>query len=249
MPGHSSGWGRRRKNIPLTWFYFHDFYAGRVINPQHNKVEEVPSGSEPAASVLKTSPPAKGPGHKEQMQQQVRQTKDRMKLQQESLAHKRKSMGLRREGKIEEAEAEYELAKNLEKQMEDLDPMHGKEDLGDVAGVEDLLDPQLLAALKGLGFKEGELAGVSEPKRMVKPPGQSPISDVPLSSRGAIGGSSVPSLKGKAGAEDEKQRLEERIRGDKLRAVELKRAGKTAEALEMLRGAKRLEKQLLTLTS
>jgi predicted RNA polymerase sigma factor len=93
----------------------------------HAKVAEVSSTSTAVASsrpeppvAVKTSPQAaKSPGHKEEMQKQVRQTKDRMKLQQESLAHKRKAMGLRREGKADEADAEYELAKALEKQMEE----------------------------------------------------------------------------------------------------------------------------------
>jgi hypothetical protein len=40
-----------------------------------------------SASKTKNSLPIKGPTYKEQMQQQVRQGKDRMKLQQESLGH------------------------------------------------------------------------------------------------------------------------------------------------------------------
>ena len=216
----------------------------------HAKVDEVlstsavvtPSRREPPIAV-KTSPQAsKSPGHKEEMQKQVRQTKDRMKLQQESLAHKRKAMGLRREGKVDEADAEYELAKALEKQMEDLDPMHGKEDLGDVAGVDDLLDPQLLAALKGVGFKEGELAGASTaPKGPVKPP-----TGVTLHPRADVGSSSRSSL---GAIEAEKKQLEEQIRAQKVQAVQLKRAGKQGEALDKLRGAKQLEKRLLALRS
>jgi hypothetical protein len=41
--------------------------------------------------------------------------------------------------------------------MEDLDPTHVHHDAGDVDGVEDLLDSQLLVALKGLGITRGEL--------------------------------------------------------------------------------------------
>jgi len=179
------------------------------------------------------------------MQKQVRQTKDRMKLQQESLAHKRKAMGLRRQGKVEEADAEYELAKELEKQMEDLDPMHGKEDLGDVAGVEDLLDPQLLAALKGVGFKEGDLkTPVNAPTGVT---GQPRSSDVSSSSRSSTVAPSKPA--GTGALEAEKKQLEEQIRAQKIQAVQLKRAGKPGEALEKLRGAKQLEKRLLALTS
>jgi hypothetical protein len=36
-----------------------------------------------------------------------------MKLQQESLGHKRKALALRREGKTNEADAEFELVKSL----------------------------------------------------------------------------------------------------------------------------------------
>ncbi|KAG0578852.1 hypothetical protein KC19_4G054500 [Ceratodon purpureus] len=225
--------------------------AGRGnVASAHAKVEEVsststavtPSRPEPPIAV-KTSPQAaKSPGHKEEMQKQVRQTKDRMKLQQESLAHKRKAMGLRREGKVDEADAEYELAKALEKQMEDLDPMHGKEDLGDVAGVDDLLDPQLLAALKGVGFGDGDLAGASTaPKGPTKAP-----TGVPGQPRSDVGSSSRSSL---GALEAEKKQLEEQIRAQKLQAVQLKRAGKQAEALDKLRGAKQLEKRLLALAS
>lgn len=40
--------------------------------------------------------------------------RDRFKLQQESLSHKRLALKLRREGRIEESEAEFQLAKALE---------------------------------------------------------------------------------------------------------------------------------------
>lgn len=175
------------------------------------------------------------------MQKQVRQTKDRMKLQQESLAHKRKAMGLRRQGKTEEADAEYELAKELEKQMEDLDPMHGKEELGDVAGVDDLLDPQLLAALKGVGFREGDLTGHNAPAPVTAKPQTSDAAS--STSRSSIAAPSNPTL------EAEKKQLQEQIRAQKLQAVQLKRAGKQGEALEKLRGAKQLEKRLLAFTT
>jgi hypothetical protein len=48
---------------------------------------------------------------------------------------------LRREGKTDEADAEFELAKSLQQQMEDLDPTHVHQDARDVDGVDDLLDP------------------------------------------------------------------------------------------------------------
>ncbi|RVW14371.1 hypothetical protein CK203_097457 [Vitis vinifera] len=44
----------------------------------------------------------------------------KLHLQQESLSHKRSALKLRREGRIEEAEAEFELAKALETQLEEL---------------------------------------------------------------------------------------------------------------------------------
>ncbi|CAK9266769.1 unnamed protein product [Sphagnum jensenii] len=205
-----------------------------------------------SASRTKNSLPVKGPTHKEQMQQQVRQGKDRMKLQQESLGHKRKALALRREGKTDEADAEFELAKSLEQQMEDLDPTHVHQDAGDVDGVEDLLDPQLLAALKGLGITGGELPGRNATKGSV-PSG----SKAPAVVAQPSGGSLKPKLGANAGSakiipvalDEQRQQLEERIRAEKVRALELKRAGKQAEALEMLRGAKRLEKELLSLAS
>ncbi|CAK9212300.1 unnamed protein product [Sphagnum troendelagicum] len=205
-----------------------------------------------SASRTKNSLPVKGPTHKEQMQQQVRQGKDRMKLQQESLGHKRKALTLRREGKTDEADAEFELAKSLEQQMEDLDPTHVHQDAGDVDGVEDLLDPQLLAALKGLGITGGELPGRNATKGSVPS-----VSKAPAVVAQPSGGSLKPKLGANAGSpklipvalDEQRQQLEERIRAEKVRALELKRAGKQAEALEMLRGAKRLEKELLSLAS
>jgi len=205
-----------------------------------------------SASRTKNSLPVKGPTHKEQMQQQVRQGKDRMKLQQESLGHKRKALALRREGKTDEADAEFELAKSLEQQMEELDPTHVHQDAGDVDGVEDLLDPQLLAALKGLGITGGELPGRNATKGSVPS-----VSKAPAVVAQPSGGSLKPKLGANAGSpkiipvalDEQRQQLEERIRAEKVRALELKRAGKQAEALEMLRGAKRLEKELLSLAS
>jgi hypothetical protein len=67
-----------------------------------------------SASKTKNSLPVKGLTYKEQMQQQVRQGKNRMKIQQESLGHKQKALALRREGKIDETDAEFELSKSLE---------------------------------------------------------------------------------------------------------------------------------------
>ncbi|CAM6088330.1 unnamed protein product [Calypogeia fissa] len=285
--------------------------------------------------------------HKEQVRQELRQGKDRKKLQQESLAHKRKALGLRREGKIDEADAEFELAKVLEKQMEDLDAQSGKavaQDLGDMGMVETLLDPQLMAALKGLGFNDMDHGSANANNLSVgpsnlqksnqqphpqavnsstnKPPTKIPTSvneksakhnnqesqsregrsasttvsgnkvkeeliadrsSQPIQSTGgrsASGSSGISnkaeeeragvrrgsqrvdlapdagrSTKGGAGStsasasQAERKQLEDRIKREKVKAVELKRAGRQGEALEVLRGAKRLEKDLLAMGS
>ncbi|KAG6551622.1 hypothetical protein Mapa_006701 [Marchantia paleacea] len=266
--------------------------------------------------------------HKQQMQQQVRQGKDRMKLQRESLAHKRKALGLRREGKLEEAEAEFELAKTLEKQMEDLDPSKPAHDEGDMGLVEDLLDPQLMAALKGIGWNDGDLTGGNLTKpasvsRITQPSnsemstsrqasstlssaneGRANISNQPPARRGPVSSTSSNAFEDRSAsisqpparrapqatttaapaqiqdtrrvnegvsarpsasrvqeerrpsasvgapkssstkAQEERKKLEDRIKQEKVRAVELKRAGRTGEALDVLRGAKQMEKQL-----
>ena len=44
--------------------------------------------------------------------------------------------------------------------------------------------------------------------------------------------------------QSERSQLEEQIKAEKLKALNLKREGKQAEALEALRSAKRLEKKL-----
>ncbi|KAL8107825.1 hypothetical protein AgCh_024291 [Apium graveolens] len=160
-------------------------------------------------------------------------SRDRFKLQQESLSHKRQALKLRREGRTEEAEAEFELAKALEIQLEELSSsdlskpsMNPAEPVDDV-GIEDLLDPQLLSALRAIG-----------------------IDDTPTVSR-------VPEkpevLKSAAGKIDnsvgERAQLEERIKAEKVKALTLKRSGKQPEAMEALRRAKMLEKKLASLAS
>ncbi|KAE8664488.1 putative Phototropic-responsive NPH3 family protein [Hibiscus syriacus] len=89
--------------------------------------------------------------------------RDRFKLQQESLGHKRKALKLRREGRMQEAEVEFELAKSLEAQLEELGAHDstkssgiGAEPVDDVV-VEDLLDPQLLSALKAIGLDDSSV--------------------------------------------------------------------------------------------
>ncbi|OVA15203.1 FYVE zinc finger [Macleaya cordata] len=148
--------------------------------------------------------------------------RDRFKLQQESLAHKRQAMKLRREGRMEEAEAEFELAKALEAQLEEQTSHDSlsisKPEAMDDVGVEDLLDPQLLSALKAIGIQDAEV-----------------VSRAPERSEAA----KANAEKGENSSQ-EKSQLEERIKTEKLKALNLKRAGKQAEALDALRRAKQL---------
>ncbi|EOY28522.1 Phosphoinositide binding, putative [Theobroma cacao] len=159
--------------------------------------------------------------------------RDRFKLQQESLSHKRQALKLRREGRMQEAEAEFEMAKSLEAQLEELaghdsskSSTVGAEPVDDV-GVEDLLDPQLLSALKAIGLDDlSVVARGPERTEPVKPNGSKSEK-----------------------VDQERIQLEERIKAEKLKAVNLKRSGKQAEALDALRRAKMLEKKLNSLSS
>lgn len=152
-------------------------------------------------------------------------SRDRFKLQQESLSHKRQAMKLRREGKMEEAEAEFEIAKTLEAQLEDSTSSKA-EPVEDVA-VEDFLDPQLLSALKAIGLDSSVNTSASKPdtaQAAVKPVKPSPAKE--------------------SDGNQERSQLEERIKAEKIKAVTLKRSGKQAEALDALRRAKLYEKKL-----
>ncbi|KAG2317235.1 hypothetical protein Bca52824_020357 [Brassica carinata] len=138
-------------------------------------------------------------------------SRDRFKLQQESLSHKREAMKLRRE----EAEAEFEIAKSLEAQLED-STSSKSEPVDDVA-VEDFLDPQLLSALKAIGLDSSVTLSVSKTdttQAAVKPVKPSPAKE--------------------SDSNQERSQLEERIKAEKIKAVTLKRSGKQAEALDML---------------
>lgn len=155
--------------------------------------------------------------------------RDRFKVQQESLAHKRKALKLRREGKIEESDAELELAKELEARLEEFDTegkertMEGKDDVG----IEDLLDPQLRSALKSIGWGDGDM-------------GAQP----PIGSQDTKKLESVSNVRKGGNPQGERARLEDMIKAEKVRALGLKREGKQAEAMEALRSAKLLEKKL-----
>ncbi|KAL5774679.1 hypothetical protein ACOSP7_012236 [Xanthoceras sorbifolium] len=157
-------------------------------------------------------------------------SRDRFKLQQESLSHKRQALKLRREGRIDEAEAEFELAKNLEAQLEEHDSkssVNETEPVDDV-GIEDLLDPQLLSALKAIGVDDASM--VSQRPERAEPAKPTPG-------------------KSSENSNQERIQLEERIKAEKTKAVNLKRSGKQAEALDALRRAKMYEKKLNSLAS
>ncbi|PKA50704.1 1-phosphatidylinositol-3-phosphate 5-kinase FAB1B [Apostasia shenzhenica] len=153
--------------------------------------------------------------------------RDRFKMQQESLTHKRNALKLRREGKIAEAEAEFEKAKELENQLE-VHNAQGSNSNAIDAGVvvEDLLDPQLMSALKSIGWDDKDL--ISNPlKHEAKSAAENIMKDA---NRSRLS----------------RTNLEEQIKSEKLRALNLKRAGNQDEALEALRSVKKLEKKLLS---
>ncbi|MCO5556551.1 hypothetical protein L7F22_010101 [Adiantum nelumboides] len=198
------------------------------MSSKHSEVEPVPL---PATSAVSSS---KQPFNTASTTAHKSAGKDRMKLQQESLAHKRKALDMRREGKTEAADMEFELAKSIEKQIEELagvaqgpSPMPQGDDVG---LVEDMFDPQLLAALQGLGWKETDLRA-STPLEKPQEAIRKISTEVPITSRSLV-------------QSKEREQLEKKIKSEKVRALNLKRAGKQTEALEVLRGAKLLEKRL-----
>ncbi|KAL6634640.1 hypothetical protein ACP70R_027311 [Stipagrostis hirtigluma subsp. patula] len=184
------------------------------------------------ADVLVSAPPAQV--DKPIQPQKAMSSRDRLKIQRESLAHKRNALKLRREGKTAEADAEFELAKELESQLEDSDSQGsssgGKPGEPNDAVVEDLLDPQIMSALKSIGWSDTDLSMQSSAGQPSKKAEARPIAAAP----------SKP--------QSERSQLEEQIKAEKLKALTLKREGKQAEALEALRSAKRLEKKLASLS-
>ncbi|XP_074270098.1 uncharacterized protein LOC141593048 [Silene latifolia] len=150
---------------------------------------------------------------------------DRFKLQRECLTHKRNAMKLRREGRTDEADAELELAKKLESQLEEASPTPATSAGGtaDMAGVEDLFDPQLLSALQAIGLQDATpVVSNALPKQEV---------------------SASSSSKNNVSSQERLQ-LEAQIKAEKMKAVNLKRSGKQAEALAALRHAKQMAKKL-----
>lgn len=193
-------------------------------NPSPEKLGRDDMGSatqDPPAREKENSPSSSAP--------KAMSSRDRFKLQQESLSHKRQAMKLRREGKMQEAEAEFEIAKTLEAQLED-STTSKPEPVDDVA-VEDFLDPQLLSALKAIGL-------------------DNPVNPPPVSKTETTQATAKPNpVKEGNNINQERSQLEERIKAEKVKAVTLKRAGKQAEALDALRRAKLYEKKLNALAS
>ncbi|KAL4628621.1 hypothetical protein ACB092_05G253200 [Castanea dentata] len=134
-------------------------------------------------------------------------SRDRFKLQQESLGHKQgRALKMRREGFTEEAKAEFELAKALETQLEELAESSGsKSETVDDVDVEDARSSTIIC------LKSKKMKYLSETSAL------------------------------------ERTQLEERIKAEKVKAVNLKRSGKQAEALDALRRAKLFEKKLSAL--
>ncbi|KAG8369661.1 hypothetical protein BUALT_Bualt14G0037000 [Buddleja alternifolia] len=157
-------------------------------------------------------------------------SRDRFKLQQESLGHKRKALKLRREGKTAEADAEFELAKALETRLEEMEPQHLKGGESDNVSVEDFLDPQLLSALQSIGLEEVRTRSPQSIEERPKPV------EVNLE------------ISSESADNTEREQLVEQIKAEKVKAVNLKRSGKQAEALDALRRAKLYEKKLQSLS-
>lgn len=152
-------------------------------------------------------------------------SRERFKIQQESLSHKRQALKLRKEGRIKDAEAELDLAKALEAQLEESashDSGKSSEDGMDDVAIENLLDPELLSALRAIGIDDSSMVS------------QGPKKPEPLKHN----------LQSRENSGQDSIRLEEQIKAEKVKAVNLKRAGKQAEALDALRRAKMLEKKL-----
>lgn len=152
--------------------------------------------------------------------------RERFKLQQESLGHKRQALKLRREGKTAEADAEFELAKAIESRLQESDS-HDSGEAADDVSIENFLDPQLMSALQSIGLDDVQ----SKPSKSKASETQTP-----------------EPTKMNSDANIERAQLVEQIKAEKVKAVSLKRSGKQAEALDALRRAKLYEKKLQSLT-
>ncbi|KAI3800324.1 hypothetical protein L1987_28413 [Smallanthus sonchifolius] len=161
-------------------------------------------------------------------------SRERFKLQQESLSHKRQALKLRREGRHDEADAEFELAKNLESQLEAANELTKPAEPVDDVSIEDLLDPQLLSALREAGIEGIALSSPEKTEPVKTRPVVNKVQTEPGKAKPVVNKSEITEL-------------EEQIKAEKIKAVNLKRAGKQAEALDALRRAKLLEKKLNSL--
>ncbi|KAL9243545.1 hypothetical protein vseg_017420 [Gypsophila vaccaria] len=175
-----------------------------------------------------TIPEQKGPP---QSTAKPMSSNERFKLQRECLNHKRNALKLRREGRTDEADAELELAKKLESQLEEANPQNPTPATttggsADVAGIEDLFDSQLLSALQAIGLQDAPVVANATAKEEPASTSTNTKNNVP---------------------NQERLQLESQIKAEKMKALNLKRAGKQAEALDFLRRAKQMEKKLNTL--
>ncbi|XP_038881046.1 uncharacterized protein LOC120072677 [Benincasa hispida] len=202
---------------------------GSLISPSN---VQSPDRKESSTSTVQQKPsPERKQSSPSTVEQKPMSARDRFKLQQESLKHKRQALKFRREGRTQEADAEFEKAKAIETQLEQLTEStklsaSGEEHVGDVS-VEDFLDPQLLSALRAIGL-EDPTPSISRGQETLKPP---------------------PKVITDKMENTERSQLEERIKAEKVKAVNLKRSGKQAEALDALRRAKLYEKKLNALVS
>ncbi|CAD6250520.1 unnamed protein product [Miscanthus lutarioriparius] len=215
--------------------------VGDSITPavEQNSVVQQPSSSSNHTDDVTSAPPAQV--SKSTQPQKAMSSRDRLKIQRESLAHKRNALKLRREGKTAEADAEFELAKGLESQLEESGNQSsstgGKSSEPNDAIVESLLDPQIMSALRSIGWSDTDLSMQSSSAQPLNP--MQPSSSQPpqkVEAKSSVAATSKP--------QSERSQLEEQIKAEKLKALNLKREGKQAEALETLRSAKRLEKKL-----
>ncbi|KAJ1283198.1 hypothetical protein BS78_03G109700 [Paspalum vaginatum] len=208
---------------------------------QSSVVQQLASSSNHTDAVT-SAPPAQV--SKSTQPQKAMSSRDRLKVQRESLAHKRNALKLRREGKTAEADAEFELAKELESQLEESDNQGsssgGKLGEPNDVVVEDLLDPQIMSALKSIGWSDMNLSMQSSSSQL---PNSTQASNAQLPKKAEA----KPAVATTSKPHSERSKLEEEIKSEKVKALTLKREGKQAEALEALRSAKRLEKKLASL--
>ncbi|KAH0985975.1 hypothetical protein GBA52_013152 [Prunus armeniaca] len=168
-------------------------------------------------------------------------------IQKELLGLKKKALALRREGRLDDAEEELKKGSILEHQLEEIEngsmpkAMHGTvgtgtsqpascrrgrrqvtdQDMHDptTVSVDGLLDPQLLSALKSIGIDDASI--------LSQGPGR------PEPSKVNAGKSNNPT--------QDRTQLEEQIKVEKVKAINLKRTVKQVESLVTLRKAKMLE--------